>query len=246
MPIWRYAWPLARGGVTTLGRTFQSTGPSLAGIRFNSTGGEVLTATAVSDVARLGGAIAARIRQDGETSVRCIGAKAAFQFVKALVNAMGYLSHDPDAPPERFLGFQVREGKGEASERGRELRLRVLPLHVAPSELKASPNTAAAGPDVAATDLLVGNGTVPAKAAAAMAGALRPQGGGHGKYPLVRAMGSTAVHRAMVSGMLAQKFLDNDDRGVTFCIVPYWSVELSSEQNNKQLILRLIHLPKAK
>ena len=27
------------GGVTTLGRTFQSTGPSLAGIRFNSTGG---------------------------------------------------------------------------------------------------------------------------------------------------------------------------------------------------------------
>lgn len=83
--------------------------------------------------------------------------------------------------------------------------MRVLPLHVAPSELKASPNTAAAGPDVAATDLLVGNGTVPAKAAAAMAGALRPQGGGHGKYPLVRAMGSTAVHRAMVSGMLAQR-----------------------------------------
>ena len=39
------------------------------------------------------------------------------------------------------------------------------------------------------TDLLVGNATMPAKAAAAMAGAMRPQGGGHGKFPLVRAMG---------------------------------------------------------
>ena len=47
-------------------------------------------------------------------------------------------------------------------------------------------------------------------------------------------------------GAALRTYLDNDDRGVRFCIVPYWSVELASEQNSKQLILRLVPLPKTK
>lgn len=37
----------------------------------------------------------------------CVGAKAAFQSIKALVNATGYLSHDEGAPEGRHLGIQV-------------------------------------------------------------------------------------------------------------------------------------------
>ena len=89
-------------------------------------------------------------------------------------------------------------GLAEGEERkGRELRFNVLPIQLPAEELKI-PSSGGY------TDLLVGTGTIAGKAAAAMAGAMRPQGGGHGKYPVVRAMGSVAVHRAMVAGLLAQ------------------------------------------
>lgn len=209
-----------------------------------STSSDALTASAASDTVRLGGAIAARVRQDGHTSIRCVGAKAAFQSIKALVNATGYLSHDEGAPEGRHLGIQVLpqsskapEAEGQGSQEGpRELR-----LHIEPVVVPADALTLGAGGH---TDLLVGANTVAGKAAAAMAGAMRPQGGGHGKYPVVRAMGSVAAHRALVAGMLAQRYLDNDGRGVRFCILPYWSRELASEKNSKQLVFRLIHIPK--
>ncbi len=124
----------------------------------------------------------------------------------------------------------------------RELLLHIAPVVVPPKDLTLDLD--AQGRAMHSTDLLVGNATVPAKAAAAMAGAMRPQGGRHGKFPLVRAMGSVAAHRAMISGMLAQRYLDNDERGIRFCIVPYWSREMASEKNSKQLVFRLIHLPK--
>ena len=166
-----------------------------------------------------------------------MGAKAAFQSVKAVVNACGYLANDSGAPLDRFLGLQVtsesdREG-GEGRE-GRELQLLVLPAALPREELELKKESY--------TDLLVGNATEAKKAAAAMAGALRPQGGGHGKHPVVRAMGSQAVHRALLAAMLAQKYLDSDGRGLRFCVVPYFSRDLAQESSSKQLVLRLVRL----
>ena len=92
-------------------------------------------------------------------------------------------------------------------------------------------------------ELLIGAKTPPGKAAAAMAGALRPMGGGHGKYPLVRGIGAAAIHRALVSAYLAQKYLDTDDRGVRFLVVPSFQQEPSTETESgyqSQLILRLV------
>ena len=170
-----------------------------------------------------------------------MGAKAAFQSVKAVVNACGYLANDSGAPLDRFLGLQVtseeapegREGGREGRE-GRELQLLVVPASLPREELELK--------EKVYTDLLVGNATEAKKAAAAMAGALRPQGGGHGKHPVVRAMGSQAVHRALLAAMLAQKYLDSDGRGVRFCVVPYFSRELAQEPSSKQLVLRLVRL----
>lgn len=143
-------------------------------------------------------------------------------------------------------GLDPEASKKENSPTGttqtRELLLHIAPVVVPPKDLTLDLDKQ--GRALHSTDLLVGNATIPAKAAAAMAGAMRPQGGGHGKFPLVRAMGSVAAHRAMISGMLAQRYLDNDERGIRFCIVPYWSREMASEQNSKQLVFRLIHLPK--
>ena len=143
-----------------------------------------------------------------------------------------------------YVGAQVSDlvltvSQGIAEEGRSSDSLKELLMHIEPVVV---PDEALAGRgDV---DLLVGNETVAGKAAAAMAGAMRPQGGGHGKYPLVRAMGSVAAKRALIAGMLAQRYLDNDGRGVRFCMLPYWSRELASEQNTKQLVFRLIHLPK--
>ena len=80
------------------------------------------------------------------------------------------------------------------------------------------------------------------QAAAAMAGALRPMGGGHGKYPLVRGIGTLAIHRALVAAYLAQTYLDNDDRGVRFLVVPRFVQEETQTGSGfrNQLVLRLV------
>ena len=43
------------------------------------------------------------------TSLGCIGAKATFQSIKALVNASGYLSQDEGVPSGSHLGIQVEQ-----------------------------------------------------------------------------------------------------------------------------------------
>eukprot|EP00438_Fugacium_kawagutii_P031450 Skav200326 [mRNA] locus=scaffold1760:181901:182614:- [translate_table: standard] len=211
--------------------------------RSTSSSAGVLTAGAKTDLVRLGGAIAARVREDGHTTIRCIGAQAAFASIKAVVNAQGFLSHDEGVTDEHHLGIQVlsssKSTEGSEDPR-REMRMRIEPVVVSADALAVKPG------ETGHTDLLVGNATVPSKAAAAMAGAMRPQGGGHGKYPVVRAMGSKAAHLALVASMLAQRYLDNDDRSVRFCVLPYWSRELASEKNSKQLVFRLIPLSKKK
>lgn len=75
-----------------------------------------------------------------------------------------------------------------------------------------------------------------------MAGALRPMGGGHGKYPLVRGIGTIAIHRALVAAYLAQNYLDNDDRGVRFLVVPRFVQEETRTGSGfrNQLVLRLV------
>ena len=73
-----------------------------------------------------------------------------------------------------------------------------------------------------------------------MAGALRPMGGGHGKYPLVRGIGTIAIHRALVAAYLAQNYLDNDDRGVRFLVVPRFVQEETQTGSGfrNQLVLK--------
>lgn len=209
-----------------------------------STSTAVLTAGAKTDLVRLGGAIAARVREDGHTTIRCVGAQAAFTSIKAVVNATGFLSHDEGVTDAHHLGIQVlsssknTEGSEDPQREMHEMRMRIEPVVVSADAFAVK-----AG-ETGHTDLLIGNSTVPSKAAAAMAAAMRPQGGGHGKYPLVRAMGSIAAHRALLASLLAQRYLDNDDRSVRFCVLPYWSRELASEKNSKQLVFRLIPLSK--
>ncbi|CAE7040375.1 unnamed protein product [Symbiodinium sp. CCMP2592] len=200
---------------------------------------DVLTASAATDVARLGGAIAAHVRQVGSASIRCIGPKAAYRSVKSVVNASDYLSRDPDALEDRFLGMEVskrkarRREESEPAEHSNELHLRVHPVQLPAGAFQKSKP---------AVELLVGASTQPGKAAAAMAGALRPMGGGHGKYPLVRGIGTLAIHRALVAAYLAQTYLDNDDRGVRFLVVPRFVQEETQTGSGfrNQLVLRLV------
>ncbi|CAJ1353021.1 unnamed protein product [Effrenium voratum] len=203
---------------------------------------EVLTATAVSEVSKLGGAIAGRIRKDSRTSIRCVGHQAAFRSVKAVVNASEYLSQDDSAPKGRMLGIQVAEMDGRR-EGGNELRLQIGPVMLQDSVAASGASDSSGSSGSRSHDLLISGKTAPGKAAAAMAAAMRPMGGGHGRCPLVRAMGSMAVHRALVTGHLAQKYLDNDRRGVRFCLIPYFSRHIATEDGKKQLVLRLQHLP---
>ncbi|CAE7735024.1 unnamed protein product [Symbiodinium sp. CCMP2456] len=116
--------------------------------------------------------------------------------------------------------MEVSESKARSrgqAEHSNELYLRVYPVRLPAGAFQKSKP---------AVELLVGASTQPGKAAAAIAGALRPMGGGHGKYPLVRGIGTLAIHRALVAAYLAQNYLDNDDRGVRFLVVPRFVQEV--------------------
>ena len=121
--------------------------------------------------------------------------------------------------------------------------LRVRPVHLPADAFRKKIKAASDSHPERSMDLLIGATTQPGKAAAAMAGALRPMGGSHGKYPLIRGIGTAAVHRALVSARLAQTYLDNDGRGVRFLVVPSFEQEPSTQTGSgyqNQLVMRLV------
>ncbi|CAE8636989.1 unnamed protein product [Polarella glacialis] len=243
-------------------RTFCSSGrashsPERVGLeQSRSQDSQGLVASASSDVAKLGGAVAARVRDSGRASIRCIGAKAAFRSIKALVNASEYLKQDPGAATGSVLGAKVSElqegGDEDAGDAGRsrimllEVEPLILPSGGAQNEGSRSSGSKPASADRQPTrDLIVGAQTQASRAAAAMAGALRPQGGGHGEMPVVRAIGATAVHTSLVAAGLAQRYLDNDGRGIRFVVVPSFEAEESTTTGSgaqRQLVLRLVRV----
>lgn len=215
-----------------------------------------LIAGANSDVGRLGGAIAARMRKSNQARISCIGPKAAYCSIKAVVTASDYLRQDPGACANTSLGVQITESSGKAesgAEAEGQLQRSVMHLDV---EILKLPDGWPGAADQAVQeapsssrkrekthDLIVGAKTQAGSAAAAMAGALRPKGGGHGDIPAVRAIGAVAVHRAMVATSLARRYLDTDDRDVDFMVVPNFELEHSAGTGSgkqKQLVLRLM------
>ena len=46
-----------------------------------------------------------------EAASGCIGPKAAYKSIKSIVCASDFLSRDPDAPEDSFLGVAVSENK---------------------------------------------------------------------------------------------------------------------------------------
>lgn len=219
---------------------------------------EELTATADSDVARLGGAIAAAVRQHGRVKIRSVGAKAAYRAIKALVNASEYLREDQGAPKDRVLAAELSEqvvlqnGKDEDAapeERAApsaEASAAASPQSRNESQVKRTvmfiEARAMVGlPAVASCrELIVSANTNVGRSAGAIASAIRPAGEGEAA---VRAMGNVAVHKAMVSAAMARAYLSNDGRGVRFVVVPSFEEQqqegASGGRRIKQLVLRM-------
>lgn len=189
-------------------------------------------ATATSDIAKLGGAAASRVRKDGHVDVRSVGPKASYRAVKALVNASEYLAQDDDAPAERWLALQISREALEVPVPESEPARRTLFL------LSARPRRRPpTSPE--ARNLIVSAQTNAGKAAAAMASAMRPAEGSQAR---VLAMGTEAVYQALFSVQMAQAYLDNDGRGVRFVVfAAFEEVELR-QKRAKQLVLRMVRV----
>eukprot|EP00747_Dinoflagellata_sp_TGD_P138673 gnl/TRDRNA2_/TRDRNA2_175807_c7_seq2.p1 gnl/TRDRNA2_/TRDRNA2_175807_c7~~gnl/TRDRNA2_/TRDRNA2_175807_c7_seq2.p1 ORF type:complete len:232 (+),score=39.35 gnl/TRDRNA2_/TRDRNA2_175807_c7_seq2:92-787(+) len=186
-----------------------------------------------ADVAKLGGAIAARVREFGRATMRSIGSKAAFRGVKAVVNASEYLREDQGADKGQVLAVRVSESPEEHEPvgGGDPVRRTVMTME---ARLRPSPS-----PDLRATNLIVGAQTNAGRAAAAVAHSLRPEGGA----AAVRALGATAVHQSLIATALAQKYLDNDDKGVKCAVVPsFESSKEPGEGPKRQLVLQIIRV----
>lgn len=179
---------------------------------------ETIMVRADTQVAPLGGAIAARVRRLGRVTVRSIGAKAAYRGLKAFINAAEYLQEDTGASPDEPLALRLYEQTESASSSKftdaaspprEEDEARRTVLHFQAERLRL-PKSAAA------QQLIVGSQTNAGKAAAAVASSLRAEGGSAD----VRAMGAVAVHQALIATCLAQKYLDSDGKGVKLVVRP--------------------------
>jgi len=182
-----------------------------------------------SDVAGVGGAVAARIRRFGRATLRSMGPNAAYRAVKAAVNASEYLQEDNDWVGNHSLALTIHE---EYIQDDTPVRRKVLVMEARLSAVHGNSGSSVAGPramDVSQS-LVVGAHTNAGKAAAAVAHKLRPRNG-----PLtVRAMGAKAVHQALIAAAFAQRYLDTDSDNVKFVVTPRFE-EAGDKQ--KQLML---------
>uniref|UniRef100_A0A7S4UX67 Uncharacterized protein n=1 Tax=Alexandrium monilatum TaxID=311494 RepID=A0A7S4UX67_9DINO len=197
---------------------------------------ENLVATAEAEVAKLGGAIAARVRSFGRASVRSIGSKAAYRCLKAVVNAADYLRQDAGASPDRVLAVSLSEQVARQSDAADAAKRTVM---IFEAELREAPP---GGEGQASKELIVGAATNAGRAAAAIAAVMRQ---GQGAGALVRAIGANAVHQALVSAALARKYLENDGDGVRFVVVPSFEDQNSPPKGVKpirQLVFRILRV----
>jgi len=211
-------------------------------------------ATADSVIGPLAGAIAAHVRDSGRVTVRSVGPKAAYRAIKALVSACEYLQSDAGSSPERPLVVQFaeevseqevaspRDGAPAAAEQKAPPKRTVLLAAASVAEGPLLP-PGAGGDASERRELTVSARTNAGKAAAAIAATMRT---GPGAIATVRAMGADAVHQSLIAASMAQRYLDNDGRGVAFVVAPAFEVQsnlvrpgdAADRRPPKQLVLR--------
>lgn len=194
---------------------------------------ERLVASADVEIGKLGGAIAGRVRKSGRVTVRSIGSKAAYRCIKAIVTATDYVRQDGGNSSSSALA--VRLAEQVSTEDGDDGARRTVMIFEA--ELRDLPGPQSGS---ASRELIIGAQTNAGKAAAAIAAVMRQ---GKDAAALIRAMGANAVHQALISAALAQKYLNNDGDGVKFVVVPTFEDKNEPPKGVKpikQLVLRVL------
>jgi len=194
-----------------------------------------LMASANADVSKLGGAIAARLRQTGNAVIGAVGPQAAYRSIKAVVSATDYLRQDEGAPRNQLLAMRLSERPvPQKLDDGGSFRRTVMTFEVEPHHVPDVP-----GP--VAKDIIVGAQTNAGKAAAAVAGVMKQDKSASSR---TKAMGATAIHQALIAHSLAQDYLNKDGQGVKFVILPLFEDMPGESQKPgkpvKQLVLRAV------
>jgi stage V sporulation protein SpoVS len=193
-----------------------------------------------ADVALVGGAIAARVRQAGHAEVRSVGNKATYRAAKSLINAGEYLASDKETPKDQVLALRVAtyiEPQGRENSRpGEEAMAKVFSFEARPSLVKTSST---------ARVLLIGAQTNAGKAAAAIAGEFR-SGKDAGGSVTLRAMGAASVRQALSAVVIAQKYLEREELNQPLVVVPSFAdyheeaKEESVSSTKRQFVLHVV------
>jgi len=169
-----------------------------------------------------------------------LGPRLPTRGVKAVVNAADYLRNDEGAPQDRVLSVQLTEQVEAQGGEDVEARRTVMIIMAEPRQgLSTSSSSAEAA---VSKELIVGAQTNAGRAAAAIAAVMRQD---VKAIAVVRAMGAIAVHQALVSMALAQKYLNNDGAGVEFVVVPAFedkSPPTKGGKPTKQLVLTVVRV----
>jgi len=196
-----------------------------------------LMASATADVSKLGGAVAARLRQSGSAVIGAVGPQAAYRSIKAVVSATEYLRQDEGAPRDQSLAMRLSERPvPQKLDDGGGFRRTVMTFEVEPHQVSEVPRPVT-------RDIIVGAQTNAGKAAAAVAGIMKQDKTATAR---TKAMGAAAIHQALVAHSLAQEYLNKDGHGVKFVILPQFEdMEGNSQKPGKpvkQLVLKAVRI----
>jgi len=163
-----------------------------------------------------------------------------------MINAAEYLQLERGTDKGEVLGIWLSEEVVEVGESGTasEGRRTVMVFEAAWCRI-ASVSPVRTG----SKHLIVGAKTNPAQAAGAIAHAVRQESD---DMPVVLAMGSTAMHQALIALSSARRFLHKEGRGEDFIVTPAFEEKESQQPGAsghqsggkpvKQLVLKLMRV----
>lgn len=177
-----------------------------------------------ADIARVAGAIAARIRDHDEAVIRSVGREAGYRAVLAVITAGDYINYDDPDAESILIGISPKvthwDREEELQDPGPTRRVLELVARIAPKDL----------PQVSKENsLLVSGQTNAGKLAGAISHRAR-----RSEAAVMRVMGASATNKGLIAAHFAQRNLDGSSDstkggeavpGAHLVVVPWFNEE---------------------
>jgi len=196
--------------------------------------GKALIVSQHTPIGKLAGALAYALRRSDTATMESVNKQAAFVVVKALASASEFLAEEAENKDSKLgATFWERRKLQEDGESHRTV------LHTKASRVVVPPPS----PDAKLGHVKIAAQTNAGKAGASIAWIIRDkEGPGLAAYGTV--MGGAAVHQALVSCAIAQHYLNQDEKGARFVVVPEFMEMLveGHDRTTRQLRLNFVKL----